>query len=79
MLNEDCWFGDRYVPSVRRVLEHYEKISKSDLTYPIILSEDAVVMDGLHRICKAILEGKTTILAVQFTSNPKPDIVETLL
>ena len=78
MLDEDCWFGDRHEPTVRRVMEHSRKIANVDLTYPIILSEDDVVMDGLHRICSALLDGKTTILAVKFASNPKPDMIEPL-
>lgn len=74
--DEDCWFGDRYKPTVNRVLEHCKKISAADYSYPIILSEDNIVMDGIHRICKAHLEGKATIKAVKFSQNPLPDKIE---
>jgi hypothetical protein len=30
-------------------------------------------MDGMHRVAKALLEGKATIAAVQFTHQPAPD------
>ncbi len=75
-LDEDCWFGDRHEPTIRRVLEHHERIQRANYTHPIILSEDNVVMDGIHRICKALLDGKATIPAVKFQSNPEPDAVE---
>jgi hypothetical protein len=32
-------------------------------------------MDGMHRVSKAYLEGRTTISAVQLTSDPEPDFV----
>ena len=78
LLDEDCWFGDRHEPTIRRVLEHSKKIQDANLAYPIILSEDDVVMDGLHRICKVLLDGKATIWAVKFETNPAPDMVEEL-
>ncbi len=30
-------------------------------------------MDGMHRIARAILEGRATITAVQLPSDPEPD------
>jgi hypothetical protein len=30
-------------------------------------------MDGMHRVAKALLEGRTTITAVQFETHPDPD------
>ena len=41
--------------------------------YPIILGSDGRVMDGLHRIAKALLEGRTTIAAVKFEEPIDPD------
>ena len=35
-------------------------------------------MDGGHRLCKAILEGRKTIKAVQFTTMPEPDEIHEL-
>jgi hypothetical protein len=78
LLDEDCWFGDRYEPTIRKVLEHCQKMQDANFAYPIILSEDNVVMDGLHRICKAVLENKSTILAVKFETNPEPNQIDEL-
>ena len=44
-----------------------------DLSYPIIQAPDGWIMDGYHRIAKAILEGKTTIKAVRLPALPEPD------
>ena len=33
-------------------------------------------MDGGHRLARALLEGTTTIKAVQFAQMPEPDIIE---
>jgi hypothetical protein len=30
-------------------------------------------MDGMHRVARAILEGRTTIRAVRFEVEPEPD------
>jgi hypothetical protein len=43
--------------------------------HPVILSRDGRVMDGMHRICKALLLGYGDIEAVRFLEDPKPDYV----
>ena len=48
-------------------------IEQTDLSYPIILSSDGRVMDGMHRVAKALFEGRKTIEAVQFNQDPEPD------
>ena len=48
---------------------------EADLRYPIILSADGRVMDGMHRVAKAYLEGRETIQAVQFEVDPRPDYI----
>jgi hypothetical protein len=57
----------------RSILEHIRLIQETDLSYPIILSADGRVMDGMHRVARALLEGRETIEAVQFTRDPEPD------
>jgi hypothetical protein len=71
--DEDFWFGDRIKPTIKNVLAHHHKIQNADFSFPIIISEDGLIMDGVHRICKAYLEGRKTIPAVRFTKNPEPD------
>jgi hypothetical protein len=68
------WFDDQIDrPTVRRVVDHLRLIEDVDLSYPIILGVDGRVMDGMHRIAKALLEGRSTISAVQFEVHPDPD------
>ena len=67
------WFDDDHRPTVRSVLDHVRLIQAADLSYPVILGVDGRVMDGMHRIARAILDGRTTIEAVRFDPLPEPD------
>ncbi|WP_413581787.1 hypothetical protein [Bdellovibrio sp. HCB288] len=71
--NEDVWFGTQHKPTVNKVLEHYRKIQTATFEYPIIFSEDGSIFDGVHRICRAYLDGRKTIPAVKFIKDPPPD------
>ena len=51
---------------------HVKAILESNLDFPIILDEDGYILDGRHRIMKAILNGESTIKAVRFEENPAP-------
>jgi len=68
-------FGPGEVPSWRSLLEHMKLLEAADLAYPIILSANGEVMDGMHRVTKAVRDGKQTIEAVQFSTDPPPDFV----
>jgi len=46
------------------------------LSYPIILDDEGYVMDGRHRIFKALLKNKPSIKAVRFTKTPKCDFIK---
>lgn len=59
----------------REVVDHTRLMLDSDLAFPVILSSDGRVMDGMHRICKALLEGRSEIEAVRFVEDPEPDYV----
>lgn len=68
------WFdGSAELPTVRKVAEHARLIMEADLSYPIILGHDGRVMDGMHRIARALLEGRAEIDAVRFTAPLQPD------
>lgn len=58
--------------TLRDMVMHMKAVNNADLKYPIILDEDGEVMDGRHRIMKALLLGKTTIKVVRFDQNPEP-------
>jgi hypothetical protein len=62
--------------SLREMVGHMKSVIDADLKFPIILDEDGELMDGRHRIMKALLENKKTIKAVRFEENPTPCKVE---
>src|SRR5436853_6366199 len=64
--DEVYWFDATYPPTCRAVVEHAQRIQEVDLAYPIILSADGRVMDGMHRVAKAWMLRQGTIRAVQF-------------
>jgi hypothetical protein len=74
-LDEVYWFDEQQPPTCRFVLEHLRLIGEADLAYPIILGSDGRVMDGMHRLAKAWLEGRSHLEAVQFAVDPEPDYV----
>ena len=65
------WFDQP--PTVRNVVDHVRLIQEVDPAYPIILGPGNRVMDGMHRVARAMLEGKTTIRAVRLHELPDPD------
>ena len=74
--DEVYWFDGEYQkPTCRKVVEHLQLIQETDLAHPIILGADGRVMDGMHRVAKAFLEGRSELEAVRFASDPEPDTV----
>ena len=73
-LDSDYWFdGSAEVPTVRKVVEHLRLVLEVDPDYPIILGADGRVMDGMHRVARALLEGRRSVPAVRFEAIPEPD------
>lgn len=67
------WFGADESPTWQALVEHVKLMDAADLSFPIILASDGTVMDGMHRIAKALRQGLTDIEAVQFSVDPPPD------
>jgi hypothetical protein len=73
-LDTPYWaFPDSPAPTVRELIGHMRMVRDVDPQYPVILGSDGRVMDGMHRIVKAVLDGRTTIRAVRFDRDPEPD------
>jgi hypothetical protein len=63
--------------TLREMVMHMDAVKAADLAFPIILDEDGDILDGRHRIMKAMLLRKKTIKAVRFDENPEPcEIIE---
>jgi len=76
-IDEVYWFqADGAVPTCRAVLEHATLIEAADLEYPIILCPRGRVMDGMHRVARAVLLGLGSISARQFPELPSPDYID---
>ena len=75
-IDQVYWFDDaKERPTCRKVLEHMILIDEVDLSHPIILGADGRVMDGMHRVAKAFLNGIAEIDAGRFERDPEPDYV----
>lgn len=58
--------------TAREMVMHMQAVNSADLEHPIILDEDGEIMDGRHRLMKAMLTGAKTVKAVRFDENPSP-------
>jgi hypothetical protein len=72
---DEVWCGEDDPPTWRAMLAHIRLMDEADLAYPIILSAGGAVMDGMHRVAKAVRLGLSRIEAVQFDADPPPDHV----
>ena len=73
-LDEPYWTsGENQRLTCRQMVDHARLMLDCDLVYPVILSSDGRVMDGMHRVCKALLQGFADIEAVRFIDDPEPD------
>ena len=73
-LNEPYWFectGD--TPTGRRILDHVKQWQDVDLNFPILLCSHGRLIDGMHRIMKALEMGHKTIKAKRLIITPQPD------
>lgn len=76
-IDEAYWYaaeGDQ--ASCRSIAEHMQLMLAADLAYPVILCPDGRVMDGMHRIVKALVEGRSSINAYRLPRLPPPDYVD---
>ena len=73
-VDENFWYnGQNDIPTIRSIVDHMKLIEEVSLAYPIILSAENSVMDGMHRVSKALLKGIPKVRAVKFIKTPLPD------
>ncbi len=73
-IKERWWYQDESdVPTPQSIADHMALVQQADLTYPIILCSDGRLMDGMHRVVKALLQERQSIDAVRFDRTPDPD------
>jgi hypothetical protein len=59
-----------------RAKAHYARCQSADMSYPVILDAEDNVLDGLHRLVRAVAEGAGTIQCVRIHDMPAPDAIE---
>ena len=59
--------------TLREVAAHMRLVREVDPRHPILLTAGCRIMDGRHRVVRALLEGRATIPAVRFDPTPEPD------
>jgi hypothetical protein len=69
---DEAWFGEGEAATWRALIDHVKLMDDADLSFPVILAADGRVMDGMHRVAKALRLGHDHIDAVQFGVDPPP-------
>ena len=68
--NAWCWQHEDETVNNQFFLHHMRRVLNADLKYPIILSEENYIFDGVHRLMKAKHLGLEHIEYVQFEKDP---------
>lgn len=75
-LDEAYWYSNKNeIPTCRSIADHMRLVQSADLSYPIIVCPEGKVMDGMHRVLKALLDGHHFIRAYRLAAMPAPDYV----
>ena len=61
------------IRSAKSLAKHMKRVMSASPDHPIILDEDGFIMDGWHRVTKALIDGVATVKAVRFDENPPHD------
>ncbi|MBE9582801.1 MAG: hypothetical protein IMF18_14465 [Proteobacteria bacterium] len=61
---------------IKDFAKHWKRANDADLSYPVILDDDGFIMDGWHRVAKALFLGLSTIKAVRFDKTPACDYIK---
>lgn len=60
------------ISSTTEYLSHIRSVQEADLRYPILLDPEGAILDGRHRVAKALLAGRTHVKFRRFTVMPDP-------
>jgi len=69
--NAWCWQHEEEELNNEFFLHHMQRVLEADLSYPIILSEENLIFDGVHRLVKAKYLNLKYINCVKFKTDPK--------
>lgn len=74
-LETDRWFQNQEIPTIRNILKHYNRAQNADLSYPIIIYDTNIVIDGMHRILKKLIRNEDKVEAILLHDFPPPDFL----
>jgi len=63
-------WGD--IVNIYQFCEHYARCNDADMEYPVILAPHGGIINGFHRVCKAVINCDDYIDAVQLSEFPEP-------
>ncbi|MEX0142053.1 hypothetical protein MRBLMS1_002897 [Massilia sp. LMS1-1-1.1] len=55
---------------------HMRRALDVDTRHPVILSQEGFIMDGWHRVLRALIDGRAAIKAVRFSKTPPHDYLK---
>lgn len=55
------------------IAEHVKRAMDVDTSHPVIMCQRGFIMDGWHRVLRALIDGVPTIKAVRFEKTPQFD------
>lgn len=58
------------VTNVISLANHIKRVNETDLAYPVIVGPSGNILDGWHRVVKALLAGQEFVKAVRLTTMP---------
>ena len=70
----DYFLGD-WTWGEDHISKHISRCMTADFTYPVLIW-DGHIVDGCHRICRALADGYTQIQAIEILEMPPPDLDE---
>jgi hypothetical protein len=78
VLKQDFWYSFEddqgnpmmKIPTFGSILEHVRRVQNADLSFPIVLTPEGDIADGVHRLMRCMLEEKTTILCCRLEEMP---------
>ena len=75
-LDQNWWYEDQTIsPTPKAIAAHMALVQKADLSFPILLCADGRLMDGMHRLVKAVLEQRDVVSAIKFPVTPEADYI----
>lgn len=64
------------ITSAYALAKEMRRVLDVDPSYPVIMDEEGYIMDGWHRVARALVDGKATIPAVRFAVTPPHDYLK---